>query len=244
MKQSENQPSATDGDFDDDRETLVIDKKSSVGATPVPAGDPAARSPSGGPPSVPPTGDPAPLSATKTNQAPPPEQSPSLRDPSKSAFAGDVRRPLLGPSLWIFGALLWAYVVAGEFVVVADFPELIAILGVLLVYATSWFMAVQGKRSEELDGPWALAPGVLALALWGFTLVCVTAAFGSSSRSDIEAVTIGLWLLGAGVYFLGRRLTGPSKAPRSLSARVRTAGAWLVSGLATIAALVSAITRL
>jgi len=145
-------------------------------------------------------------------------------------------RPVLGGSLWVFGAVLWAYVVMGEWVLRFDLPEAWGALVVLASYGLAWFSCVEHLRAPA-DRWRKLTPGALGLVLFVILILLVTSLFGTTRQSVVGGVTLLLWFFAAAFYMLGRRLTG---RPRVIQPRRRTAATvalWLVSGLGTIASL-------
>lgn len=141
-------------------------------------------------------------------------------------------------TLWISGALLWAYVVSGEYVIRADLPEVLGVLGVLGALAASWHKATSSLPADPL-WPRAL-PGLLALGLGAavviFGLIVADALhFGHSEL-------FGLVLLALGVlsYFAGRRLTKlPAALPASRGRRAISVVLWMIASVATLIALVN-----
>ena len=179
----------------------------------------------------------------KSKPPPKPSQAPGAQapPPAEAAAEADFRqpRPLLGPSLWVAGASLWAYVVMGELVVEARFPETLAVAVVFGAYAVAWLRSVRGAGSVAL----AFAPGIAGPLLCGALVLLTMMLAGSSRRSDVETVTVGLWLIGAATYFVGRRVTALPRPEPSRLRRGGTIAVWLVSGLTTALALVAALER-
>src|SRR5262245_50793704 len=52
-----------------------------------------------------------------------------------------VQRPLLGATLWCFGALFWSYLVVGEIVVWTAAPEALGVIAVLGAFGFAWYRA-------------------------------------------------------------------------------------------------------
>ena len=174
-------------------------------------------------------------------EAPMQMQSPPIAQVPLDAEWGDIsrkRRPLLGPSIWIFGATLWAYAVMGEWVINFDLSERLAFLSVIAVFAISWYSStgyVPGGKLRE-----KILPCVFGLGLWSLALLLAAAVFKSSRRADEEGVTVGLWVLAAAAYFIGRYLSTKRELPVSKLVRARTIFVWIVAMLATAIALGSA----
>ena len=121
---------------------------------------------------------------------------------------------MLGASLWIFGALLWAYLVMGEWVLQLSLPESVAILVVILAYGIAWFTSGRGLITGA--GRWkVVVPGIAAVVLFVMTLLVVAGLFGSSRRSTVAAVTISLWFFSASMYVLGRHLRARPRVTRT-----------------------------
>ncbi|HWA77913.1 MAG TPA: hypothetical protein VG937_36515 [Polyangiaceae bacterium] len=158
-------------------------------------------------------------------------------------FKAHPTRPVLGPSLWLFGALLWAYVIAGELVVRSGFPEPLGWLGVLFVLGVTWFFAIERSFVEDPPAPnerlkRALSPLVAALGLWIATLI-VSTLIGATSRGDLDGlITVGLWLLSLAPFFGGRRMTGNRRPPIDPSRRPLGILLWIGAALVTLVALI------
>jgi hypothetical protein len=162
---------------------------------------------------------------------------------STEPFSRALRPPrlVLGPGLWIFGALLWSYVVLGQFVV-KDFPEGIALLTLALVVGVTYAAAVRDSLRAVPAEPSArrrrwLWPGVAAFGFWLGTTLLVTAV-GKSSNANLDApITLLLLALSVLAIILGRRFTHPGRPKRSLGKLALFIAAWLLAALATLAAL-------
>jgi hypothetical protein len=149
--------------------------------------------------------------------------------------------PIVGPALWIFGALLWAYAVIGELIVQLEFPELVGVVIVLAAVARAWFVTVRHLPPKARRSVRALLPVLLALLSWVLFLAIVSMVLGGGGRSEIEAVTLLLWAVGVIAYVFGRRLT---RAPAPATARFGRAGAiaaWVLVGGTTVLAVLSII---
>jgi hypothetical protein len=149
-----------------------------------------------------------------------------------------VPRPLLAQALWLSGAALWAYVVAGELVVNLSLPELLGLVGVLASIGCAWYFAIEGRFLREVAWTRRLAAAFIAFGV--FTL-CLTFAWTVSgpSISDAAAVTIALWFVGAFLTLFGRhrvRRNEISERPRA-----PTILAWIGVALLTALSLISAL---
>jgi hypothetical protein len=150
------------------------------------------------------------------------------------------RKALLAPALWIFGVLLWAYVVVGELVVNQDLPESLALLGVVAAVGVVFRASTAEHRSVKLPWPWLLAPLVLAIALF-LAIVLLAIGMAGRSPSGMVGVPIALWFVAAFAVFLGRK-----RCPRPLRASTsaqhwKTLGVYTVAGLVTLFALISLV---
>ena len=184
---------------------------------------------------------PAPAPAPTQPPAPPWPPERPFQDLPLYALAGPrrVQRPLLGVSLWCFGALFWAYLVVGELVVWTAFPEALGVLAVLGAFGIAWH---QGTSQMPPAPRWRiLLPGIVAFCLWLITLVVSTALFSTGGRKNAELAALLLWSFAAAAYTLGRRLTALNHVSLSPPARARRVVFWLIAGLATLLAGVNII---
>lgn len=189
----------------------------------------APEEPRVGPPSVPPPGFPPPGVDTL----------PSVMPEALGRRRGS---PVLGASLWIFGALLWAYVVMGEWVIHLSLPEGLAVLIVAIAYGLAW--VTSGRGLGEGAGRWkVVVPGIAALVLFFVILLLVAGLFGSGRRSTVAAVTVCLWFFSAAVYVLGRHLRARPRVTRSRWQAAGTIVLWIVSGLMTLVSLIATLAR-
>ena len=197
--------------------------------TPPPNPPPHFAPPPNAPPAfAPPALAPAPVAA------PPLEQPPF--DPAPFATPARARRgrPVLGASFWIFGALLWAFVVMGEWVLKFELPEAFAVLAVLTTAGIAWFSATRHlkQRSQQV------APAALGLGLFVVTLIFSTMV-STHRRSVEEGVAVLLWFFSAGIYFLGRYLTARPRQGRAALPLAATIAFWLMAGVGTLGSLMS-----
>jgi hypothetical protein len=170
--------------------------------------------------------------------------APELMDPQADELTAQVfrgpRKAPFAPALWIFGVLLWAYVVAGELVVNQDLPESLALLGVVAAVGSVFRASTAEFRRVKLPWPWLVAPLVLAIALF---LAIVLLAIGAAGRSPsgMVGVPIGLWFVAAFAVFFGRQRT-PRPLRASTSAQHwKTLGVYTVAALVTLFALISLV---
>ncbi len=143
-------------------------------------------------------------------------------------------RPLLGTTLWSYGALLWAYLVAGEIVVWTAVPELLGVVAVLAAFSLACHRGTsQMPNASRLS---RALPGVIAFFGWCFSMLAFTAVFATGRRSQAELTSLLLWFLAAISYSLGRHLVALNKVPSTDLARRGRVVLWLVTGIATLMA--------
>jgi len=200
------------------------------------------------PPPMTPPPNPPPHFAPPPNAPPPfaqpaPMVAPPLEPPAfeAAAFAAPMRtrrgRPVLGASLWIFGALLWAYVVMGEWVLKFELPEAFAALAVLAAAGMAWLSATRHLTQR----PQQLTPAALGVGLFVVTLI-VSTMVATHRRSVEEGVAVLMWFFSAGVYFLGRYLTARPRETRTSWPIAATVAFWLMAGVGTLGSLMSILT--
>ena len=190
------------------------------------------------------------LTDLDSHEPPPPPAEPTAPPlPVQPTFQGfpldpwvrprRVQRPLLGASLWCFGALFWAYLVAGEIVVWTAVPEALGVLAVMGAFGLAWY---RGTSQLPRLPQWRwLLPGIIGFCLWLLMLLMSTAIFSTGGRSSAEMAALLLWSFAASVYALGRRLTALNPVPLSPRARAGRIAFWVIAGLATLLAGVNII---
>lgn len=152
-------------------------------------------------------------------------------------------RLLMGASLWTYGALLWAYVVMGEWVLGAKLPEVLGLGVVLMSFGLAWSASVRDARRAGADRWKLVTPGVTGLVLFALTIALASLLFASSRRGSVAATTVGLWLFAAAVYAAGRVLTARRKAKLSGWQLARSIALWVLSGLVTLVSMLAALSR-
>jgi hypothetical protein len=214
----------------------------------------------------PPIGVPA--AGTRTDPAPPPDTGAAVdvgglfSVPYRALPPADAMVPLtmkapsraipvLGPALWLFGVLLWAFVAMGALVTLSSptgrGPLLEEGLGVMFVVAamlTALIAAVRRSlefaptRSSAATVARASVVVLLALPAW-LILTMIAAAIGRASSTNLDK-PITLSLLGvAGVAaFAGRWLLRGSSGARTQQQRVIAGALWTVIVLVTVLAVV------
>jgi len=151
-------------------------------------------------------------------------------------FAGRRVRPLLGPSLWIFGMLLWAQVVFGTFVVDKDMPEPYALLAVLLVVVLGWVLSVLQRQDTRRLAFRHVAPLIVALSFWaGAMLFALLVAAGTGAGEGVGFLLVPLGII---ALILGRRSAGPLRQPATVVRKALIALIWLMAILTTFVAAV------
>jgi hypothetical protein len=141
------------------------------------------------------------------------------------------------------GALWWAYVVVGEFVVNLGLPEFVGLVVVLASMLATWAHAV-GLREGAWFSVRKLAPLLLSLLLFLGLLFVAVSVFGSQSRTMASAGTIVLWFVSVFAFLLGRRWTALPRYGQTKNARIRTIAVWMLSGFASCVAMISAMDRM
>jgi hypothetical protein len=147
-----------------------------------------------------------------------------------------------GPTLRIFGALLWAYVVLGEWVVGMSFPEPLALLLVITVFGLTWARAVSHDPSPLHLGK--VEPGLYALALWAAVLLVGVAVPGNDSPARVETVSAALWCVAAFSTFVGGLGRPRRPGARTLRTRAVRIAVGIVVALGTVLAALSALRRI
>ncbi len=143
--------------------------------------------------------------------------------------------PILGPAIWTFGAMLWAYVVLGEYTTAGFIGESIAVSLLVFAAGASWYFAVR-HRSLASQGKIVrlglkLAPGFIALLLLTGCALFMDYVGESSHQNQDIPMTLAFMVLGVLAFFWGQRLTGPVDGralPKSF-AHLPLIGAVLVS---------------
>jgi hypothetical protein len=155
---------------------------------------------------------------------------------SPSAASALPSRPVLGPVLRVYGALLWSYVIAGQFTTSwFDGTPIGEAWAALIVVGTTLLVLFSSmRRSAEISR----ALGVLALALLAFivTLVVVVIAGATllpGKHDFLYAFALVLTALIASLA--GLRMTRPDSVYLH-SARVRNVLTWLVLVVITLIA--------
>jgi len=196
----------------------------------------------------------APTVATAPSEPPSAPDGDGVTEVASPGAPTRQRWPLLGPTLCVFGAAMWAYVAMGELATTYVFfargflvGEGTAVLFVLATTGAVWWLTLRASLASApaRSIPRAIARGLgialLAFLLWGFVTFVVT-AFGQSSHKNLDGkITVCLLLVAAAATFGGRRLTGldlDGKTPRE---RNVSRALWAGVALLTLVALVALV---
>ncbi len=177
----------------------------------------------------------------------PPSVSPYRTAPQAQAlasFAASRRYPQLGACVFVFGVLLWAFLIMGE-LTTSYAPgrhgmlvgEALAVVFVLATSGAAWGVAMR-RSLEASPNPMAVyARGallaVVPLALWLFTLFCATALGKSGSKNMDGPITSLLLVASVAAALGGRRMAGLRASAASPRQRVVTRLLWVGAGLLT-----------
>jgi hypothetical protein len=170
--------------------------------------------------------------------------------PETPSLPVTARRPsLLAAGVFVFGVLLWAFVVMGELTTSYGpgkrsmlMSEALAFVLVLVAAAAAWWVAL--SRSVEVAPPagafgtyvrGAVIAG-LALALWLITLFCAIALAGGGSRSLDGPITMMLLIVSLAAALGGRRLAGLHVPAPAGGARILVRLVWVAASLLTFVA--------
>ncbi len=148
----------------------------------------------------------------------------------------------MGLSLWVFGAALWAYTVLGELVVSVEIPEILAWIALAVAVGQNWRTSVRHIPTTEVRR--RVEPLGAGILLGLLVLLLCAALLGSYDRSEIEAVTIVLWVLSVAAYAVGRYWAATPKVRASGWARAGGISAWTVTVIATLVAHLSILHNL
>ncbi len=178
---------------------------------------------------------------------PPPAQEPEPVPALVNAVQARPSRPLLGPSLWVAGVLLWAYVVMGIFTTTRlpftakrlPMPEETALVLVIAAYATAGVLAVR-RSLAVADGESGRRAGVIAAGAIGFWMLFVFAAMVLAMLGFPEGLVSFFLILWSGfAVWRGRRLTNRSTLPDPGENRVVTIAMWIGAVVASLVALLA-----
>jgi hypothetical protein len=197
--------------------------------------------------------------ATEAPVPAPPSATPYRTLPEAEAlapFAAPRRASLLGAGVFVFGVLLWAFLIMGELTTSYGpgkhgmlVGEALAVAFVLATSAAAWGAALRRSfATTPPSSPMATyARGafvaVLALVLWLLVLFCATALGKAASKSLDGPITTVLLIVSVAAALGGRRKAGlggaASTSRQRLIARLLWAGAGLLTFVAFIEVLAS-----
>jgi hypothetical protein len=173
-----------------------------------------------------------------------PYRTPPYEAPAP-AYGGRVMRPLLGPSLGMFGVLLWAYVVAGQlttsWITGRPLGNGIAVAAVVLATFAAWGLGMRRSVDVAPASPSAVVGrgiGTLALGFAMFVATLVFAVFvGTTAAPGHDfGIAFGLVLVAFVAVVVGRRLVTPEIRERTHGERVVTVALWVTCLLLTFVA--------
>ncbi len=170
---------------------------------------------------------------------PPPDPTPELPWARPS-------RPVIGPALSVFAALLWSFVVAGQFTTSwstgAPLGQGAAVALVLLATLAAWITSVRRSRivmpplrTINLVGR-GIGIAALALVLFLLCLFAATVAGNTSSRNHDVLIALVLVALSAASAIGGPRLTSPTRPERTHGQRFALVVLWITCVLLTLVA--------
>ncbi len=155
------------------------------------------------------------------------------------------QHPIVGPALWTFGAMLWAYVVLGEYTTAGFIDEAIAVSLLTFAAGACWYLAV---RRGPMTAPFhagilgrKILPGIIALLLAAGCALFMNFIGESSQRNLDVPMSLAFMVLGMLTFFGGQRLTGSGDnqtSPKAF-AHLPLIGAILVSLGAVLHLIVS-----
>jgi len=174
-----------------------------------------------------------------------------IHDSTNAPFARPRSPSLLGAAVFVFGVLLWAFVVMGE-LTTSYAPgrhqmlvgEALAVVFVLATSAAAWGIAL--RRSLATIAPATplatYARGgfiaLVAIAMWMAVIFCATVLGKAGSKSLDGPITMMLLILAVAAALGGRRLAGlrgkPATSRQRWVARLLWTGASLVSFVAFV----------
>lgn len=208
-------------------------------------------------PAVAPPAPSAPEPSAPAPAPPPPSVSPYRTAPEAAAlapFAAPRRHSLLGASVFVFGVLLWSFLVMGELTTCYApgrhgmlVGEALAVVFVMATSAAAWRAAL--LRSLEASPPSspiaAQARGtllaVVPFVLWLIVLFCATALGKSASKNMDGPITSLLLIASVASALGGRRIAGLRGAASTRRQRVVAGLLWAGAALLTFVACVEVL---
>ncbi len=162
------------------------------------------------------------------------------------ARIGPTPWPILGPALSSFGALLWTFVVAGQFTTSwstgKPLAQTTALGAVGVVSVVVWVLAVRRSRlaappsGSHVLLARGLASGLLAVLFFGMCVVgAVFLAEASRTNHDL-LVAFVLVAFSITAHVVGGKITAPEPPERTHGQKFVTVALWVVSLLLTLVA--------
>ncbi len=198
-----------------------------------------------------------PVAEAPTPPPPPPSVSPYRTAPEAHAlapFAAPRRHSQLGACVFVFGVLLWAFLIMGE-LTTSYAPgkhgmlvgEALAMVFVLATSGAAWGAAMR-RSLEASPSPSQMVTyargtllAVLPLGLWFFVLFCATTLGKSASKNMDGPITLLLLIVSVAAALGGRRMAGLRAAASTTRRRVITRLLWVGAGVLTFVACIEVL---
>ena len=209
---------------------------------------------------LPPTAPSVPVAETQA--PPPPSASPYRAVPEVVApealapaqFAAPRRYSLPGACVFVFGVLLWAFLIMGE-LTTSYAPgrhgmlvgEALAVVFVMATSAAAWRAALlRSLEASPASSPIAMQArgallAVVPFVLWLFVVFCATALGKSVSKNMDGPITLLLLITSVASALGGRRMAGLRGPASSTRQRVITRLLWVGGGLLTFVACIEVL---
>jgi hypothetical protein len=195
--------------------------------------------------------------AAEAPEPPPPSATPYRTAPEAVALAPFVaprRHSLTGACVFVFGVLLWAFLIMGE-LTTSYAPgkhgmmvgEALAVVFVLATSGAAWGAALRRSlEASPASSPMATyARGtllaVVPFAVWLFVLLCATALGKSASKNMDGPITSLLLIASVAAALGGRRMAGLRGPASTTRQRVLARLLWAAAGLLTLVASIEVL---
>lgn len=171
-------------------------------------------------------------------------EPPTINEQKPELAFRTATRPLLGPALWIAGATLWAYVVAGQFVLRARMPEVLGLGFVLGVLVTTAYVACERSlellpaRGAEEQRRRFVKPTWVGFVMAAGAVLVFSLIF---SRAGDGLVMLLLLLSSLAAVMSGKRFTGRAGKRLPFWRRVLGVGLWLAALLLALTVVLSTV---
>lgn len=150
-------------------------------------------------------------------------------------------RPILGGAVWTYGALLWAFVIFGQFTtswgLSTPLNQTAAIVIVLIIMSIAW---IKSLRHGSIAAPGNIAGRALGILMLSFTFFGVTwvlSIIGGAMTGKMSGLVpfclVGVALLSV---IFGARMTSPIKLERSHGQRFASVVMWILGTILTLVA--------